>query len=70
MWVHKKSGKTYSVVSMNASVKIDGVWVKAVIYNGISNPMRTTFVRPQDNFLEKFVEVQQESTGVRKAFNI
>lgn len=58
MWKHKNTGRLYNVIDFDSKLKIDGVWHKAVIYKYVDEVVDQTYVRPKENFLEKFEEVQ------------
>lgn len=58
MWKHKNSGRLYAIINFDALVKVDGVWLPAVVYKNMSESEPMVFVRPKENFLEKFQEVE------------
>jgi hypothetical protein len=55
MWQHKNTRRLYNIIDFDSKVKINGVWHPAVIYRHVTEPQ--VYVRPKDNFLEKFDEV-------------
>lgn len=58
MHIHKKSGKSYKVLSRDAMVQINNVWVHAVIYVSATDANLPTFIRDAKDFDEKFVECE------------
>ena len=55
-FLHKKTGKPYSVVSDTFKVKINGEWINdMVLYKAeYSNPDGPYFARKRDDFMENF----------------
>lgn len=58
MWQHKNTGRLYNIIDFDSKVKIDGVWYEAVIYKYVDEVVDQTYVRPKNNFLEKFKEIE------------
>lgn len=58
MWKHNNTGRLYNIIDFDSKVKIDGEWYPAVIYKYVNEVVDQTYVRPKENFLEKFTEVK------------
>tara|TARA_R110000751_G_scaffold156469_3_gene261910 strand:+ start:483 stop:680 length:198 start_codon:yes stop_codon:yes gene_type:complete len=56
IYIHKKTGNEYSIISYKSRIKFDGKWFDAVIYEPTNtiNPY-DCFVRKVEDFNEKFI---------------
>lgn len=64
MFIHKKSGRAYEVLTTDALVQIDNDWRAAVIYKAVYGTSLPTFIREASDFDAKFVEVDPNQTPV------
>ena len=61
MWIHKKTGKEYAVVSENAKMKLpSGEWVYSVIYKPLYDNEIELFTRDKKSFYEDFLSPKQQ----------
>lgn len=65
MYIHKKSGRAYELITDDALVQIEGDWKPAVIYKAVYGTSLPTFIREASDFNVKFVEI--EPTVYQKA---
>lgn len=62
-YIHKKTGKPYSIVSNNFMMKKDGKWIKdLILYKAeYNNPDGEYFARTKEDFYTNFTEVKPDS---------
>ena len=62
MWIHKKTGKQYEVVSENAKMKnpTTNEWVECVIYKPLYKNEVELFSREKKSFYEEFLSPREQ----------
>lgn len=61
MWIHKKTGKQYEVVSENAKMKLpSGEWIECVIYKPLYENEVELFSREKKAFYEAFLSPKEQ----------
>ena len=61
MWIHKKTGNKYEVVSENAKMKLpSGEWIESVIYKPLYENEVELFARDKKSFYEDFSGPKQQ----------
>ena len=54
IWIHKKTGNRYDIVSDNARMKVNGEWVDCVIYRPLYANKYEMFAREKNSFYQEF----------------
>ena len=70
MWIHKKTGKKYEVVSEKAKMKLpSGEWVESVIYKPLYKNEVELFTREKKSFYEDFLSPKEQMEEAIKQWN-
>lgn len=54
IWIHKKTGNRYEIVSDNARMKVNGEWVDCVVYRPLYANKYEMFARGKNSFYQEF----------------